>query len=58
VEHGIDGTVHPEELRHVVVHERETGMADEMGDILRPPGREVVDADDLVAPPDERITEM
>jgi hypothetical protein len=29
-----------------------------MGDILRPPGREVVDADDLVAPPDERITEM
>src|SRR5438105_3370765 len=54
----VEGPLHLDEMRHVVVHEREARMVLQVGDILPITGDQVVHADDIESLLDEAIAEM
>jgi hypothetical protein len=62
IEHGIEGVrtwaIGRQRLGDIGMDEREPGMRDEMIDIARSPGRQIVDRHDVVAAGQECVAEM
>ncbi len=55
---GVDRSRHVDEVRHVVVLERERRPSEEVVEVAKGAGDEVVDGDDLVAAGQQRLAEV
>jgi hypothetical protein len=58
VEHGVDGSRHPDIGAHVVGDEREPGPGKQVLDVADAAGDEVVDRNHLVTAIEQRLAEM
>jgi hypothetical protein len=58
VEHPVERTRHVQELRHVLLDELEVRAPQQVRDVVRRPGGEVVHPDDLVPLREEAVAEV
>ena len=58
MKHVIHPPINEEIIRYVILYKLKTGIAEQMGNVLRVPGNKVVDTDYVVAFVDKPIAQM